>query len=133
MTAAEFRVASAKPAAAHKRAKFNNKIVHADEGRFDSTEEYKRFLVLRLMERAGEIADLQRQVKFSLDAGGIHINDYVADFVYMKDGEQVVEDSKGHITPEYRQKRRLMKEILGIDILETGRAMTKPKQKKRAK
>lgn len=135
MTAAELRAAVAKASAPAKKSLYGNKIVVNELGKFDSGEEYKRFLALRLLERAGVIHDLKRQVRFSLDSGGIHISTYVADFVYMKDGAQVVEDSKGCITPEYRQKRRLMKEILGIEILETGKAMSapSPRKKKRSK
>ncbi len=122
MSAADFREAvSASSGKTKKRAgKFNNKKVTTDEGVFDSTTEYKRFLDLRLLERAGEISDLRRQVRYSLDIGGIHISAYIADFVYIQDGKEVVEDSKGFRTREYLQKRRLMKEILGITILETG-------------
>lgn len=130
MTAAELKAAVAKTKIPTKKSLYGNKIIVNELGRFDSGEEYKRFLTLRLLERAGAIQDLQRQVRFSLDSGGIHISTYVADFVYMKDGAKVVEDSKGFITPEYRQKRRLMKEILGIEILETGKAMSAPSPRK---
>lgn len=131
MTAAELREAvSGQPG--KKKSKFRNKVVHTEDGKFDSIEEHKRFLHLRLLERAGEIRELKRQVRYRLEAGGIHISDYVADFVYLShDGLLVVEDSKGFITPEYRQKRRLMKEILGITILETGRASSSSTRTKR--
>lgn len=107
--------------------KFNAIPVTTQEGRFDSTAEYERYLVLKLLERAGEITELTRQIPYSLDAGGIHISNYVADFVYKIKGATIVEDVKGVRTPEYRLKRRLMKEILGIEILETGRR-NKPKK-----
>lgn len=135
MTAAELKAAVAKASAPEKKSLYGNKVVVNELGRFDSGEEYKRFLTLRLLERAGEIQDLQRQVRFSLDVDGIHISTYVADFVYFKDGLRVVEDSKGCITREYRQKRRLMQEIHGIEILETGKAMSalSPRKKSRSK
>lgn len=134
MTAAELRAAAGAAAAPKKKSLYGNKIVVNEHGKFDSGEEYRRFLTLRLLERSGEIQNLRRQVRYSLDAGGIHISVYVADFVYAKGGVDVVEDSKGFITPEYRQKRRLMKEILGIEILETGKAMSVPStRKKRSK
>lgn len=108
--------------------KFNAVIVNTEDGRFDSKMEYSRFLTLKLMERVGEITDLQRQIPYELVAGGIHISTYVADFVYKKQDVIVVEDAKGFRTPEYRLKRRLMKEILGIVILETGKPSKKPQK-----
>lgn len=102
--------------------KMGARKVYTTEGIFDSMEEHKRWCSLKLLLRAGVISDLRRQVKYSLDAGGIHISNYVADFVYLNAGDEVVEDSKGFKTPEYIQKRRLMKEILGIEIFETGKS-----------
>ena len=43
---------------------------------------------------------------------------YVADFVYMKDGKQVVEDTKGFKTKDYIIKRKLMLHKYGILIRE---------------
>jgi len=45
--------------------------------------------------------------------------DYVADFVYMnKDGQKVVEDTKGYKTKDYIIKRKLMLMFHGIRIRE---------------
>ena len=129
VSAEEYRQALSKGSSKKRNGKFNAIKVNAPEGRFDSKMEYERFLVLRLLERAGEICDLQRQIPYALQAGGIHISTYVADFVYKKNGETVVEDAKGFRTSEYLQKRRLMKEIFGIQIFESGR----PERKKRPK
>lgn len=107
--------------------KFNAIAIATSEGRFDSKMEYQRYLTLKLMQRAGEISDLQRQVRYNLVAGGIEICTYVADFVYKKQDSVVVEDAKGFKTPEYRLKKRLMRDILGIEILETGRVRTPKK------
>lgn len=109
------------------------KVYTEDEGVFDSKEEYRRFLALKMLLAGGVISDLRRQVKYSLDAGGIHISDYVADFVYVSEGQTIVEDSKGFKTATYLQKRRLMLEIHGIAILETGRSCSKPARAKRPK
>ena len=129
ISAAQFREMQSQAATSKKsrNGKFNAIVVTTDEGRFDSKMEYQRYLTLKLMERAGEISGLQRQVRYELTAGGIQICTYVADFVYKKQDATVVEDAKGFKTPEYRLKRRLMKEILGIDILETGRDRTPKK------
>lgn len=88
---------------------------------FDSAKEARRWAELRLLERAGEIEGLVRQVKFEL----IPANDrfractYIADFVYMdKDGHLVVEDTKGYRTAEYRIKQKLMYDRHRIEIQE---------------
>ena len=70
-------------------------------------------------QKAGEIDELARQVRFRLDVNGVHVAVYVADFTYVRDGERITEDVKGAITPVYRLKKKLMKACHGIEILET--------------
>ncbi len=107
-------------------AKYHNRKVTRDGETFDSVKEYRRFCELRLLERAGAVTDLRRQVKFELlpaqriDGKVVErACSYVADFVYTEDGQQVVEDTKGMRTQEYRLKRKLMLYIHGIRIRET--------------
>ena len=92
---------------------------------FDSVKEYRRFCELRLLERAGAITELERQVKFELIpsqriAGKVveRACAYIADFVYMENGKKVVEDTKGFRTPDYIIKRKLMLWVHGIRIKE---------------
>ena len=49
-----------------KKAKYLNRKVTINGEIFDSQKEYKRFCELSLLEKAGAITDLQRQVKFML-------------------------------------------------------------------
>ena len=107
-------------------AKYHNRKVTRDGETFDSVKEYRRFCELRLLERAGAVTDLRRQVKFELipaqriDGKVVErACGYVADFVYMENGRQVVEDTKGMRTQEYRLKRKLMLWVHGIRIRET--------------
>ena len=90
---------------------------------FDSKGESIRYQQLKLLEAAGEIRDLKRQIKYPLVVNGVKIADYVADFRYVNsdDGAVVVEDfkSKATITPVYRLKKKFMLAIYGITILET--------------
>ncbi len=83
--------------------------------RFASKREAKRYLELKLMEKAGRISNLRLQVRYPL----VIETTYVADFVYDEKGEEIVEDVKGHRTREYLQKRRHMKKQHNIDIRET--------------
>lgn len=108
--------------------KYHNKPVKTEEGKFDSQREYRRWCELKLMERAGEIKDLRRQVPYTLipaqrdpETGKIIEREckYWADFVYeTKDGAVVVEDAKGEPTKDYIVKRKLMLQVHGIRIQE---------------
>jgi hypothetical protein len=117
--------------------KYGSKKIEIDGVKFDSKREATRWTQLKLLERAGEITDLKRQVKFLLiparrepdiigPKGGVKKGriiereaSYVADFVYKdKNGETVVEDSKGFRTKEFILKRKLMLWIYDIQIKE---------------
>lgn len=100
--------------------KYGNKKVTVDGIEFDSKKEARRYSELKLLERAGEIQDLQLQVKFELipKQKGERACNYIADFVYTENGQTVVEDTKGFKTPEYIIKRKLMLERYGIRIKE---------------
>lgn len=120
------------------RNKYKNKKITRDGETFDSIKEYQRWRELKLMERAGEITDLKRQVKFKLlpterepvcemssqgkfKKGKIIERgvDYVADFVYKNRlGFEVVEDVKGVRTREYILKRKMMYHFHRIRIQE---------------
>jgi hypothetical protein len=71
------------------------------------------------MEKGKEIFGLCYQVRLPL-AGGVV---YIADFMYsdVQDGKliTVIEDSKGFKTPEYRLKKKLVKEKYGVEIRES--------------
>ena len=102
-------------------AKYGNTKVNVDGMPFDSKREAARWQELRLMERAGEISDLHRQVRYELvpKMPGERPVDYIADFVYRdKDSNEVVEDVKGVRTQAYVIKRKLMLWRHGIRIRE---------------
>lgn len=103
------------------RSKYGNERVELDGIVFDSRRECKRYIELRFLLKAGEIKYLERQVEFELNDGGPAGSlIYRCDFMYeTKGGLMVVEDSKGCRTREYKKKRRLMKQIHGIDIYES--------------
>ena len=92
---------------------------------FPSEKEAKRYCDLKILERAGQIKNLKRQVTFPLVVKGhpIFPHGYIADFTYFeKDGEAwryVVEDAKGFRTETYETKKQLMFAIYGVIIRET--------------
>lgn len=80
---------------------------------------------MSLLERAGTIQNLQRQVKFELipsqriDGKVVERPcTYIADFVYTENGKMVVEDTKGFRTTDYIIKRKLLLWVHGIRIQE---------------
>lgn len=110
----------------------------------DSKGEMGRWEELRLLEKSGQITALRRQVSYAFRLevsrpGGqsqhAETIRYVADFVYnptpLLAGGMIVEDYKGHRTSEYKWKRKLMKKIYGIDILETGPRPRRARAKRR--
>lgn len=122
-------------------AKYRNEKVHTKSGEtYDSRKEFRRAKELELLERAGEISNLRRQVKYILipaqrgpeeigPRGGRRPGpllerecSYVADFVYEENGETVVEDVKGYREGQaynvFVIKRKLMLWIHGIRIRE---------------
>ncbi len=89
---------------------------------FHSTGEYQRFLDLRLLEMAGVIQNLERQVRFDLDVNGKHIGRYTADFRYTESGEDVVEDFKGFDSDASKLRRKLTEAIHGVEVKIVKRA-----------
>ena len=109
--------------------KYHNRVLNTPDGRFDSVHEYSRWQELKLMQKAGEIYDLQRQVPFVLiptqkdELTGKVIErecKYIADFTYRscKTGRIVVEDAKGAKTEVYKLKKKIMLYRHGIRIKE---------------
>ncbi len=90
---------------------------------FASRAEARRYGELKMLEDSGEITELALQVPYSLDVNGVHVCDYVADFVYRVSPDpvkgKVVEDVKGKRTAVYQLKKKLMLAVYGITILET--------------
>lgn len=128
------------------KSKYNSRKVQTPDGEFDSAKEAKRWGELMLLQSAGEIRMLMRQVPFVLipeqrepdtrgKRGGIHKGrllerecKYIADFMYQekdKDGnwDVVVEDCKGYrkgtAYAVFALKRKLMLYRYKIRVRET--------------
>jgi hypothetical protein len=110
-----------------RRNKYNARKTVVDGINFDSKKEAKRWCDLQLLLRAGEIADLERQVTIHLDGrdGPIltptgRLMAYKADFRYydMKLKCIVIEDVKGFKDKVYPIKKAILA-AMGVDIFET--------------
>ena len=117
--------------------KYHSKKIEVDGMTFDSRKEYRRWCELSLLERAGKITDLQRQIEYvliptqyephtvgkngALKRGKVIEREcsYRADFVYYENGNLVVEDVKGFKTADYKIKKKLLLWVHGIRIKET--------------
>ena len=120
------------------RSKYGNKKAKHGGMIFDSRRERNRYIILSALQRAGEISDLRMQVTYELLPAIYEMEEkqlktkvkkvqrcaqravhYIADFVYKdKEGNEVVEDTKGMRTKEYLLKKKMMRELLGIQIKE---------------
>lgn len=87
---------------------------------FDSKAEARRYSELKLLEKVGEIKDLQLQPPFPVFVNGKLICHYIADFSYHEKGKYIVEDVKGVKTPVYRLKKKLVEALYNITITETA-------------
>ena len=106
--------------------KYNSRKHEVDGIVFDSRKEAARWKELKALEQAGKIAALRRQQTYTLipnqnGTDGKLIErkcTYRADFVYIENGDVVVEDVKGVKTKDYIIKRKLMLWVHGIRIKE---------------
>lgn len=95
--------------------KYDNRKTVVDGITFHSGAEARRYQILKLLERAGEIEDLELQPKFTVfdgfrKKGKKHqAITYTADFKYkeVKTGEIVIEDVKGVETEVFKIKKKL--------------------------
>jgi hypothetical protein len=87
---------------------------------FASMAEYNRYRELRLLEKFGDISDLECQPIYDLFINGMKVTRYVGDFKYKDStGKEIVEDVKGVMTKLFVIKSKLMQAIHGIKILIT--------------
>ena len=125
--------------------KYNNRKIIVDGITFDSKKEAKRYKELKMLEKAGIIHDLKRQVKYVLipaqyeRTSSVYVKGnikgkpkkgrlierecaYYADFVYLQDGNTIVEDVKGYRDGQaynlFVIKRKLMLYVHGIAVKE---------------
>ena len=103
------------------KSKYGNHKVTVGGVRYDSKKEAQRHYELKLLEKIGEIQDLETQIPFMLLDGIYVIKNgkkskqqavkYVADFIYREKGKKIVEDLKSVATEEdknYRLKRKML-------------------------
>ncbi len=109
-----------------KPAKYHNKKCQYDGKNFDSIKEKDCYISLQMRKMAGEIAEVECQPKFlylvtysSKSNSFDKTYKYIADFrVTYPDGMVEIWDVKGYRTKEYRQKKKIIEKLYGIEIIE---------------
>lgn len=107
------------------RNKYGAKKTVVGDIKFDSKKEAQRWMELQLLERAGEISDLERQVKVELmgqyrplfTRTGLKMN-LTFDFRYVENGVLIYEDAKGYPTRDY-EVRVAVARAMGLEVKET--------------
>lgn len=106
---------------------------------FDSKAELRRWEELKLLERAGKIFGLQRQMEYPLVVNGSAVKIrsrgfpngrpcvYTLDFSYVDvvTRQTVREEFKGHDDSESRLRRAVVEAMYDIEIIVTGPAANK--------
>ena len=107
------------------RNKYGAKKTLVGDINFDSKKEAGRWMELQLLERAGVISELQRQVK--IDLMGQHgplltrtgrKMRFTVDFAYTEKGAVIYEDVKGYATRDY-EVRVAAARAMGLEVKET--------------
>ena len=107
------------------RNKYGAKKTVVGDIKFDSKKEANRWIELQLLERAGEISDLRRQVKVELmgqyrpllTRTGRKMR-MTFDFAYTENGVEVLEDTKGMPTRDY-EVRVAVARAMGLEVRES--------------
>ena len=106
-----------------RRLKYGNHKVTVDGIKFDSKKEAKRYQDLLLEQRAGLISELELQPEFPFIINGEPLKHkekgaralkYVADFRYIRDGVEIIEDAKSKATANeslFRLKKALFETL----------------------
>ena len=97
------------------RSKYNAEICAADNIKFRSKKERKRYLELKALQHAGDVLYFHRQIAFDLPGN----TRYWADFlVFWKDGRAVYEDVKGKKLAAYIRNKKQVEALYPVRIIE---------------
>ncbi len=123
MTAAEARLLLNQP----KKKRGRYKVVPPERRTmdgvvFDSEAEMKRFADLQMLERAGEISDLRRQISYDIEINGQHFCTYTSDHEYLdKTGTPIIEEFKTEFSKReqaYSLRRRAFELYHNLKVTE---------------
>ncbi len=113
----------AAPAAPKRTNKFGAVKTTARDGVvLDSAHEAQIYQDLTLLQAAGEITELRRQVRIPLDVNGLRVCEIKVDFVYREksSGQLVYFEAKSPVTRtrQYVITRKLFEAVMGVKVTE---------------
>ncbi len=98
--------------------KYGAKKRKVDGYTFDSIAEYKRYCTLKLLQKAGEISDLEVHPFYIIFIKNRKIGKVILDFRYFDNKTQsvIIEDVKGVDNPLSRWKRKVVEAEFNIKV-----------------
>ena len=118
------------PEVVGKPSRYRAKAVWSDGTFFHSKGELRRWEELKMLEKAGEIQELRRQVRHALfvvsqEGQHVFVGTFTPDFEYVeRSGEVVIEDFKSPASAKdeaYRLRKRMFEAEYGLQVRETMR------------
>lgn len=94
-----------------KPTKYRARKVTVDGVTFDSKLEASHWGALKLLERAGQIRNLERQLTIPLVVNGTKVCALRPDFAFFQDNRRVYADAKGFETRDFKIKWKLAKAL----------------------
>jgi hypothetical protein len=105
-----------------KPSKYRNQRTACNGIQFDSHKEAERYQELLWMQQAGQISGLECQPRYDLIVNGQSLGFYRGDFRYKEvaTDKSITEDVKSPATKTavYRLKKKLVKALYGVEIIE---------------
>lgn len=88
---------------------------------FASTQEFRRYRELQVLQQAKQISGLQVQPRYDVVINGHKVTQYRADFKYVEGDQVVVEDVKPSLDEKshsdvFKLKKKLVEAVFGITI-----------------
>lgn len=121
MTPQEFREYLAKVESG-KQSKYGAIQTTTSDGEtFKSTLEATYYSRLKVLQKVGEVTNIEREVRYEFHVNGIFVGTYLLDFrITYATGvvEHIDCKSQPTVTPLFRIKKQLMKACHGIDVVE---------------
>lgn len=102
-----------------KQRKYKNIKIERNGIKYDSLKEYRYHLYLLSEQLKGDICRIELQPRYDLIINGVNCGFYKGDFlVIYKSKPRELIDVKGIKLPIYNLKKKLVKALYGVDIIE---------------
>lgn len=117
LTGLDYKPKRRKQFTVEKRNKYGAVSQWIDGYYFKSKKEARRYGTLKTLQMAKEISELKVHPKYPITINGKEICNVELDFSYKKDGNLVVEDTKGMDLPISKLKRKMVNAVYGFEVV----------------